>query len=72
MGRRWDEDTSELDVKEVSYPTTVSMEDTFTVHQAFDSFLALLVAVDIIKKQLGLTLTQTRTIEASNLQIECL
>jgi len=57
MGRRWDEDATELDVKELSYHTTVCMEDTFIVHQAFDSFLAMLLAVNIIEKQLGLTLT---------------
>ena len=68
MGRRWDEDASELDVKEVSYRTTICMEDTFAVHQAFDSFLALLLAVDIIKKQLGLTLTDpdNRSFELTN------
>jgi len=57
MGRRWDEDASELDVEEVCYRTTVCTEDIFTVYQAFDSFLSLLLAVDIINKQLGLTLT---------------
>ena len=58
----------ELDVKEVSYRSTVCMEDTFTVHQAFDSFLALHLAVDIIKKQLGLTLIDpdNRSFELTN------
>ncbi len=68
MCRGWDEDAAELYVEEVSYRATVCMEDTFTVHQAFDRFFALLLAVDILKKQLGLTLTgpDNRCFELTN------
>jgi len=46
----------------------LAIEDTFTVHQAFDRFFALLLAVDILKKQLGLTLTgpDNRCFELTN------
>ena len=44
-------------VEEVDYFASVSVEDTVAVTKAFDRVSALLLAVYVVKKQLGLTFT---------------
>ena len=46
-----------MGVEEISYRSAVRAEETFIIQQAFDGVLALLLAIDVIEEQFGLTLT---------------
>ena len=46
-----------MSVEEISYRSAVRAEETFIIQQAFDGVLALLLAIDVIEEQFGLTLT---------------
>ncbi len=46
-----------MSVEEISYRSAVRVEETLIIQQAFDGVLALLLAIDVIEEQFGLTLT---------------
>ena len=46
-----------MSVEEICYRSAVRAEDTLIIQQAFDGVLALLLAIDVIEEQFGLTLT---------------
>jgi len=48
-----------MSVEESSYRFTFRAKDTFIFQQAFDGALALLLAIDIIEEQFGLTTRKT-------------
>ena len=68
-GQARNEYTGEMSVEEICYRSAVRAEDTLIIQQAFDGVLALLLAIDVIEEQFGLTLTG-RTIDSSNLYMD--
>ena len=56
-GEAGDEDVAELFVEDIGYPATVCVGDTIAVIETFDRVSALLLTVNVVVKQLRLTLT---------------